>query len=274
MKYAIAGWASAVMVSLSLPVLANWPMARQNAKRTGAVPGQSDITHPAAYWRYYIGGAISGNGLLVEDVNNDSAREAVLVAAGRVVVKWPDDEIVWEAPARGIVQIIGITDLNGDGRRDIVTASTDHVYVYGAEDGRLEWAEPDGEMGTLAAVRISDLDGDRLPDLLIQECGCCGANSGNPGFVYSFGKGFNSPSLLWRLPWTICGAGYGMTIVDMDGVGEAPKSCSVATALWRYWAGAPAVNSHVARRSEITPPMQCVAGSTSMVSSEPKSSAF
>ncbi len=202
------------------PAKASWPMARHDPQRTGATTGASDIEKPVVYWKSYLGGQLTAGQMIARDVDGDGAVEIVHVRGGRVVAKRPNDDLVWETPALGIRGLIGIDDLNGDGVLDVVAFSPTHAYVFDATTGVLEWAEPDGEMGTLAAVRMGDFDRDGLPDLLIQECGCCGSNSGNPGFAYSFGAGFGSANLLWKLPSVLCGGNRSVTVVDVDGDGE------------------------------------------------------
>lgn len=194
----------------------DWPMARHDAKRTGAAQGTGNITTPAPYWRRYLGGTVRD--MLAHDVDGDGQPEVVYLAGGQLTVKRLDDTLVWQSPPLGLAGLAGIDDLDGDGNADIVAAKGDHAFIFSASTGAVEWVEPDGEMGSLAALRLGDVNGDGRPDLLIQECGCCGINSGNPGFVYSFGAGF-TPTLLWAFP-PIAGCGYRPTaLVDVDGQG-------------------------------------------------------
>jgi MYXO-CTERM domain-containing protein len=204
----------------ALPAEATWPMARHDPKRTGSAAGASDITAPVPYWRTYLGGAIGALGMVSADVNVDGKTEVVYVTGGRMVAKLADDTLVWETPPLGISSIVGLDDLDGDGKLDIVVSGSNHAYVFAADSGALEWAEPDGEMGTLGAVRLGDVNGDGRPDLVIQECGCCGVNSGKTGFAYSFGANF-APTLLWTLPFVACGASRTLSLVDADGQGPA-----------------------------------------------------
>ncbi|MFO0761976.1 MAG: VCBS repeat-containing protein [Byssovorax sp.] len=205
-------------VACALPAEASWPMARHDAKRTGAATGTSDITAPVPYWRTYLGGSISSLGMVSADVNGDGKVEVVYVTGGRMVAKLADDSPVWETPPLGIGSIVGLDDVNGDGLLDIVVSASNHAYVFAAATGALEWAEEDGEMGTLGAVRMGDVNGDGRPDVIVQECGCCGVNSGKTGFAYAFAMDF-SPSKLWAMPSVACGGSRALSLVDADGQG-------------------------------------------------------
>ncbi|MBI4702455.1 MAG: PQQ-like beta-propeller repeat protein [Deltaproteobacteria bacterium] len=211
------------------PARADWPTARHDAQRTGASPAKSNITEPVAYWRTYLGGDVPQNGMVATDVNQDGKVEVVLVSGGRLVAKRPNDDIVWQSEPRGLSMLVGVDDLDGDGKLDAVAAG-DRVYVFAGASGALEWIEPDAEMGCLGGVRLGDLNGDGLSDLLIQEHGCCGASLPTTGFVYSFGPLFEA-TLLWKLPWVPCGAG-GTTLVDVDGNG------TLEVLLWSWTDGA------------------------------------
>ncbi|MBI4954881.1 MAG: VCBS repeat-containing protein [Myxococcales bacterium] len=215
----LAAWLAVLgSVLVGSPAHADWPVARHDLRRTAAATGQSDIVAPIPYWRLFLGGRTDVDSVLAGDIDADAAPEVLYVDTGRVVARRPDGTLVWESPRLGITRMVGVSDLDGDAVPDVVAASSDHAYVLGGPDGAVAWAEPDGEMGSLAVVRLADLDGDALPDLLMQEHGCGSVNSGETGFAYSFAAGFSTPALLYELPWHTCGAGV-TTVLDLDGAG-------------------------------------------------------
>ncbi len=198
---------------------ASWPAARHDFTRAGVAQGKGDMVTPIPYWRTYLGGSLGDYGLFSSDIDADGTDELLYVSGGRLVAKRPDDTGVWQTKPRGIGSILAVADLDGDGKLDFVTANRDHAYIVSAA-GVVEWVEPDGEMGALGGVRVGDVDGDGKADLVVQECGCCGVNSGKTGFVYSFGAGFQAAKLLWTMPFVSCGGGRGLTLVDVDGNGS------------------------------------------------------
>lgn len=215
----------AIVVSTSIVLLAaaaaqaSWPMARHDAKRQGTATGTANIVSPVPFWRTYLGGAIGAGQLLTTDVNGDGVADAILATSGQIVAKGADDTVFWKTQPRGVASLAGLGDLDGDGSADIVAYSGDHVYVVSAKTGAIEWAEPDGEMGTIGSVRVGDVTGDGRPDVVVTECGCCGVGSGNPGFIWTFGKGFSSASSVGTLPVFSCGTYASVTLVDATGTG-------------------------------------------------------
>ncbi|MBK8255982.1 MAG: VCBS repeat-containing protein [Polyangiaceae bacterium] len=219
-RFAFAACFTFAALSVTATSLADWPMAKHDAKRQSLATGSSDIKNPVAYWKRYLGGSIGAQGMLVADVAGDAKPEVVYVTGGRVVAKLPDDTVVWETPPLEIGSLIGIDDFDGNGKPDIAVSARNRALILAGSDGSLQWAEPEGEMGTLGGARMGDVNGDGRPDLVIVECACCGVNSGNLGFTYSFGPGF-APTLLWPMPVGSCGFGRTVALVDLDGTGAS-----------------------------------------------------
>jgi hypothetical protein len=182
----------------------DWPMARHDPRRTAVATGASDIVSPAAYWRFYAGGTIGGAGAVAVDVDGDGASEVVLCTGRKLVAKRAEDDTqIWQAPDTDCAEIVAVLDLDGDGTDELLVRSTNRVRVVRIADGAVVWTEPAGEMGTINAVRAGDLDGDGLPEVIIQDCGTCAVASGKTGFVYRFGgpgASLAAPVLAWTVP--------------------------------------------------------------------------
>lgn len=196
---------------------ADWPVGRHDSKRTAQASGASDMTAPVPYFRTYLGGRLGQGQLLASDVDGDATRDVLMISGGRIVARKFTDALIWQTEPRGLVALVGVDDLDGDGKNDIVAYSNDRAYVFAAKTGMVEWTEPDGEMGSLQVVRMGDLDGDSKPDLVIKESGCGGVNSGKSGFAYSFGAGFGNAKQIFALTINGCEAGDALTLFDADG---------------------------------------------------------
>jgi hypothetical protein len=191
-------------------------VARHDPARTGATTGKSDILKPVPYWRAYLGGTLGIDQLLPGDVDNNGTPDVVYVVSGRVVASSTDGKTLWSTPSVGVTELLGVADFDGDGTLEVVGSSNTGMVLVSGKTGAVAWREPAGEIGTLGATRIGDVDGDKKPDLVIQECGYCAVGSGKTGFVYAFGRGLAAPKLLWTLP----GYAYrSITLVDVDGDG-------------------------------------------------------
>ncbi len=202
---------------LAASARADWPTQRHDPKRTGLATGSSDVVKPAVYFRYYLGGSLSSAALLAHDVDGDGTPELVHLSGGSVVAKRSNDDIVWKTAPGGYQQLLSIGDLNGDKQDDIVVHTQGGVVILHASTGQVQWRQPAGQMGTLGRAVVGDLDGDGLDDLVTQECACCGAVSGNAGYVFSFANGFASATSLWDLPHAACSGYRSLTLVDIDG---------------------------------------------------------
>lgn len=208
--------------ALLLPAVAHadWPTLRHDARRTAIAAGTSTITKPTRYWQYYVGGALRPSSHLAIDVDKDGVTDVVYIAGGKVLAKLPDDRLVWESPPVELSTLHGVVDLDGDGVNEVVASSVRNVYVLSGTTGAVLWKQPDGEVGNVGGVRIGDVDGDKKPDLVIDDCACCGISptASPPGAVYKFGT-VTAPTKLYA-PSTRghCGSSA-VTMLDVDGDG-------------------------------------------------------
>lgn len=195
---------------------ADWPVARHDVQRTGAVTGTSNLRTPAAYWRQYLGGAL-GPGQ-VQPLGPSGA--VAYVGAGRLKSLSPQGVPRWQSDNLEITSVVGLADLDGDGKDELVARSSDRVFAFDPVDGAFRWGEPVGEMGTLADVRLVDVDGRPGREVIVQECGCCQIRSTTPGVVWTFVDGWAAPRRLWTLPSSTCGGARLMQFADVTGDGS------------------------------------------------------
>lgn len=209
---------AALVVAVLAPAAAraDWPVARHDMQRTGAATGRSNLTTPAPYWRQYLGGTLGPNLARPLAVGGNLA----YVGGGRLHALSPQGVPRWQTDNLELRNLVGETDLDGDGKVEVVARSSDRAFVFDELDGALRWAEPVGEMGTLADVRLADVDGRPGAELIVQECGCCQIRSNTPGVVYSFADGFASPHPVWTLPLSTCGRAGQMLVADVTGDGR------------------------------------------------------
>lgn len=207
-------------LSLASVASADWPVARHDARRTAIASGASSIKQPTGYWSTYTGGSLSASAHVALDVNGDGTTEIVYVAGGKVLAKLPDDRLVWESPPVEITTLHAVVDLDGDGVLEVVASSPRNVFVLSGATGAILWSEPEGEVGNVGGVRLADLDGDKHPEIVIDDCACCGisATASPPGGIYKFAKPSSPTKLGTPLTRGHCGS-EAVTVGDFDADG-------------------------------------------------------
>ncbi len=195
----------------------DWPNFRHDPQRTGAALGPIRLPAPAVRWRHYLGGQLRAEQWRVVDVDRDGVTDVVFVASGKVICKHADDSLVWESPLVAALSIVGVGDLDRDGRNEVVViGDRGAAMVLNGGDGRVLWEVPREVRGFTANVRMGDLDGDALDELYVGQC----VQGSIAAAAYSFRDGFAAPRTLWQLPMaaTRCGSPNDL-IADLDGDG-------------------------------------------------------
>ena len=211
--------AGAAALAGAAPAAADWPVARHDARRTGASTSASNIQRPASYWRAYLGGALSGAALHVGDTDEDAKLDVLYVSGGRLLLARPDGQLLWRTPSLGFQTIAAVANLDLAGPLEVVVLGAASASLVNGKTGDVLWRQSPAELGTLTAARLADLSGDGVPDLFLDRCGCCGVETTSPGVVYSFTAGLGAPVALPPPPSRPhCGAAAD-TVGDWDGDG-------------------------------------------------------
>jgi hypothetical protein len=193
---------------------ADWPMSRHDAKRTGRSDGKSDITKPVVAWRAYLGGSIPATSMRVHDIDGDGKGEIILCNGGVVSAKRADNTQIWATRIFATGFLGGIEDLDGDGKPEVIAYTRAGAWVLDLTTGAVLWSQPPGEMGSAAYLRLADLNNDGRVDVMMTECGGCGASKPQTGFIYSFANGFTNPQRVELGP--IQGVTTALTVVRFD----------------------------------------------------------
>ncbi len=158
-----------LLAVLAIPVMAEaqWTGVRGGPSRQGARAGNAQLDTPQETWRMGLGGSLSSQSTWILDTLDP----AILVAAGgRITAKAWDDVPKWQSPLLQANQILAVVDVDQDGVTDTIIANRNGVagtLTLLDMDGTIRWTAPT-EMGRLInGVRIEDLDGDGLLDILL-----------------------------------------------------------------------------------------------------------
>lgn len=215
------GWAFIVLSLYASTTRADdWRVSRHDPQRTGLSAGRVNLPSATVRWRHYLGGALGAQQYALTDIDRDGVTDVVFVSAGRVIAKHADDTLVWESPLVDARTLSALTDLDGDGRREVVvTADRGNVLVLDGDDGRVRWEVPAALRGLGSQLRVGDVDGDGRDELYVGQC----VRNPVAALALSFRAGLANPQELWRiapLP-DACGT-VGDVIGDLDGDG-APE---------------------------------------------------
>jgi hypothetical protein len=219
MRSALAFAAPLLAVVLtSGPSRADWPMARHDPQRTAFADGaKSDIQKPVVAWSAYLGGSLAVNGLLEADVEGNGKNAFIRASSGSVAALRTDGSVVWKTRTSGATFLVGIADLDGKGKQQVVANTYLGALALDLQTGAIVWQQPNGQMGIISIVRMADMNGDGLPDLTIGECRSCSGGKMQTGFIYSFGSGFSTPPNVLPFPSTVTAPNT--TAVNMAGTG-------------------------------------------------------
>ncbi len=216
---------SILFADAPLPGPLDWRTFRYDAGRSGRAQGVGEILQPAVKWSYFAGSRFSPGVAWIGDASGNGANEAVVVVAGRAVAKNAFDETLWITENHGLENVIGSWDFNGDGVPEVLATRASPpaaLVILNGKGGQTLWkfAGFDPKAGSLdqTAVKVADLDGDGLPDIVAK-----------PSIFYphvhafGFAEGFQADPLeneLWKAELTRYYNSTPLLVGDVDGSQE------------------------------------------------------
>jgi outer membrane protein assembly factor BamB len=194
----------------------DWPMYRRDERLSAHSPLGGAPGAPRLAWRHALGGA---HDFVVVDRVTGAGEAELLVVAGGCVICWSwRGERRWKSPALGVVDVVGVADLDADGRREVVAIDATRVLVLGGDDGRLVWQDdlgpPVGAGISAASVRVAPFyPGGRGEQIVAM------TQFSRDGRAYDFSDGAERGRLLF--PIHVDDHYHpGVAIVDTDGDGR------------------------------------------------------
>lgn len=190
------GMAGFVVVLASLPAgAATWPTWRASKERTAAVHGEFATAEPQLAFRIALGGEATRAIAFPRE-----APGTVLSAIGGKLqsLDVASGSVLWETPMLQELTLVGSADLDGDSIAEAVAFTRRQAYVFSTGDGGVIWSSVLGQHSTIAAVRLADLTGDGLAEVLIDDCATCGVAGPLHGEFITFAGG--EPRTLWTVP--------------------------------------------------------------------------
>lgn len=139
----------------------DWRQWRGNPQHTGfqSLPGR--IVSPQVEWRYRLGGVISAEQVLVQGASPGVGARVFLAVGGRLQAYDSSGSVIFDRNLRLRLVLIGVWDFAGDGRRQILAAtseiSANRLLLLSGESGDLLWESPetDGQIGSVKVLEGS-----------------------------------------------------------------------------------------------------------------------
>ncbi len=222
----------AVEMDIELSPTGAWPQGSGDAGGARMQPAIGRIDgRPELLWRTPIGGAYPSS-VVVVDVNGDGDQEVLSIENERVIVRLATGEVVWETAVAGANTLLAVTDIEQDGRLEIVLGSEPsagtpnglraaRLTILDARAGgvrfrRLLADEAPGEIGGLRPnwAKVVDLDGDGRPEVVVAPPRHGGVD------VYHFDDGVENAAIRWSSRFDLNGpTWYVLAVGDVDGDG-------------------------------------------------------
>lgn len=200
-----------------------WRMAMHDPQHRNASPAKARLdSAPAVRWRLPIDSRPQS--MVALDVDLLPGDEYAGVESGAVVVRDGSGKLRWRTGAIGALDIMGLADLDGDGRSEVWVRCRDGGRIFDRIDGKQRFATPGGQFAELARFEPADIDGDGVVEVIAANRG--GYATPLPGNTWIFRA---DGSLIGQLPEldplgakafvVNCG------VADVDGDGGADLFC-------------------------------------------------
>ncbi len=116
----------------------DWPTYRHDARLSGHRPAKMQVRTPKVRWQVPLGGQVGF--VLAREVTSAPGLELLSVEGGAVVCRDREGKVIWRSPNVVARDLIGVYDLDEDGRQEVVaTALPADLVILAGADGKLLW---------------------------------------------------------------------------------------------------------------------------------------
>ncbi len=116
----------------------DWPTYRHDVQLTGHSPARMQVHTPKVRWQIPLGSQVGF--VLARDVTTAPGLEILTLEGGTVACRTRSGEIIWRSDNIVARDIIGVYDLDEDGRQEIVaTALPADLVILAGADGNTLW---------------------------------------------------------------------------------------------------------------------------------------
>lgn len=203
-----------------------WKLPRHDIRNTAFSGGKGRLLKkPVVLAKKFIGGGAAATGpqVWIED-STPLTSIIISISSGTATARKSDGGILWETPNWILSEVIAVSDLDSDGRREVILSSVSWantfpgcLYIVDLETGELlyqyQFQDLEGGIGR-DRTTIKSLDGGKsLSIVAVQKYSF-------QVWVWDFSRGVKNGFLKWKnLPLVYDGSDVAPLVFDVDGDG-------------------------------------------------------
>ncbi|WP_432970502.1 PQQ-binding-like beta-propeller repeat protein [Dactylosporangium sp. CA-233914] len=207
----------------TVPLAGQWPRMGLDTRNTCYQPMPGKIRRPGIAARTYLGGTSSP--VMAARLDDDGTLGLLYISGGVLFARDHQLAELWSVAGLAPTDILGVYDLAGDGKRQVVMLGPTTLYALSATDGSVVWKKDMGASSYVyaTATQIGHLD-PALAGLQIVTW----PYFSEYGYAFAFDKGVAAGYQLWQSNPAYANPAYLPEVVIGDADGDGATEVVIA----------------------------------------------